>query len=147
MDQSPKDQLLQLIERMQMPVTMDEAQEHLKHLSDDEVKNLLIVYQDVYDTEQQIEADAVEANPEKAAKIEEDYQQKIEQAHEQYYDDLEKIQAEEDHELDKLDLEMDKKISDILHKQQADNNELDEAHKELFSKVTTSLLKSSQPPA
>jgi hypothetical protein len=44
-----------------------------------------------------------------------------------------------------LDLETDHKLTQVLHQQQIQNNELDEAHKELLTKISSELMKATTP--
>ena len=141
MNQNSRDQLLQLIEDLRLPMTPEDAEEKLSHMNDKQVQLLLESYQEAKNYLDDVEAMAEEADPEAFTQTETEYKVEVTKLDDEYDHEEEKLQTNLDHELDKLDLDTKHKLSDTLHKQQMENNEIEDEFKDLYGKMASVLIK------
>ena len=133
--------LLKLVGELMLPITPKEAEERVESLSDEEVKKLVSVYQDIKDYQDAIDDVAQEVDPKKYAKIQEEYETKMDKVENDYAADMEKLQKEEDDELDKIEGEAVKKVDEAIKKQDKEIDEIESLHDDLYSKLDSAITK------
>jgi hypothetical protein len=95
--------LLELIEKNNIPLTPNEAREHVDNLSDEEVELLISTYEGLEGAEGFIEEVVKEAEPEEYKKVKDEYEAKLKLDKEEYEKELQKIEGEADVEKDKIE--------------------------------------------
>jgi hypothetical protein len=128
--------LLELIEKMKVPMTPEEAVRHVEKLSDEEVEKLISIYEDVQVREDEIDKAAKKADPKKYERIEREHEIEIEKLEKKYKKDMRKIDEESDNELDRLETEAKKKTDEALKKMDSELGEMEGLQDELISKLS-----------
>ena len=95
--------LLELIEKNNIPLPPDEAEEHVSKLSDDEVELLLSTYEGLGNAEDVVEEVISELEPKEYKKVKREYEDKLKLDKEDYEKELEKSDGNFDSELDKIE--------------------------------------------
>jgi NAD-dependent SIR2 family protein deacetylase len=138
-DNAPKEQLLKLIEELKLPIVPEEAKENLEKLSEEEIKELLSMYMEVRDYQDEVDSLARDIDPQKYAEIQENYYQKLSKLDEDYSNKMEEVRSGEDKKLDKAEEEASQEIDNLSSKSESEADELINAHSELYSKLDSSL--------
>ncbi len=141
MNQNPRDRLLQLIIDLRMPMSPEEAKDHIAHLNDEEVGLLLPRYEAIKDYEDAVDAAAQEANPEEYAKIENKLNHDLLRTRQSVSLRKEQLQKEADDEMDKIQLKAEADIKDVLYQQQHELAEIEDEYKDIYTKMSTALMK------
>ncbi len=142
MDENRK-RLLELMESLNFPLTSEEAEEKVKGLTDEEVKDLVSVYSDVVEYEDALEDYVREYNPDEYKKLVDERDENIKKKDKESNYDLERAQEDEDIKLDSEDIKAEREIEDIV-KEQEDGAELvEEIQKDLGSALNSTQLQNS----
>lgn len=147
MTQNSRDQLLKLIEELQLPMTPEEAKEHLEHLNDEEVELLLWKYKSAKEFEASVDEAAEKKDPEAFAKLKAKQDQEMLDLKLDHLDQKEQLQKKADEELDKIDHQEELQYKDLLYKQQLEFHEIEDEYKDLYSQLTSALTKQNKTDA
>lgn len=86
--------LLELIEKRNIPMSPEEAKEHIDNLSDEEIELLLSTYGDLENAEDAIDEVLAENMPEEFQKAKSEYEQKLKSDKDEYKEGLNTIADE-----------------------------------------------------
>lgn len=142
MDENRK-KLLELMESLNFPLTPYEAEEKVKGLSDDEVKDLVSVYSDVVEYEDALEDYVREYNPDEYKKLVDERDENIKKKDKESSYDLERAQEDEDIKLDSEDIKAEREIEDIVKEQEEGVELVEEIQNDLGSALNSTQLQNA----
>ena len=134
-DDDPKKQLLKLIEELKLPLPREEARENMENLSKDEIRELVNLYTEAKNYQDEVDSFTRDLDPQKYAEVHKGYYQKLDKLDEDYGNKMEGVQASEDERLDKAEEKTSQEIDDLVEKNRAETDELINTHKQLYSKL------------
>ena len=109
-----RQKLLGLVEKMNFPVTEEEAVANIKGYTDQEVADLISLYSDISEYETAMEDYVRENSPDEYNKLVEAREEELKKKDAEDEYESEKVQEEEDLELDSLEVQEERIIDDIV---------------------------------
>lgn len=131
--------LLELVEKGNIPMPLDEAKKHLENLSDEEVGLLVSTYGDLENAENAIEEVVKEVEPKQYKKAKDEYDEGLKLDREEYENELQKIDGEVAAEKDKFEDEVLKESKKAVGEMNDEINKTEDAREEIIKISESSL--------
>lgn len=110
----PRDQLIQIIKDLKLPISPEEVKGQIENLNDNEVELLATRYREIKNYFVEIEKLAEKADPKRYSEVKNTHNQKFAKLDREYKQNIEKSQEQIDNELDKIEDQAKKDYDDLI---------------------------------
>ena len=130
-----KKKLLNLISDLKLPLTSEEAREHVDKLSEDEISLLLVKAEVIKNHLSQIDKEANKIDSKAHRELKKKLDKELFEIEENYLNDMEKIQKTHDEKMNETEEQAKRKLKKTVSEHKSDVENISLLHDDVYKKV------------